>query len=205
MGTRADFYLGRGVDARWLGSTAYDGHPENHMWLLKAKTAKAFHLAVLKHIRGDGHGTLPENGWPWPWNDSHLTDHAYAFDDGVVYVTMYPVDGDGKYIGHDKRVQCAVCDQDVDQWCRLADVRATNARFVRAYNKWERLVAAYDAAKARYDVGLRKTAPTPPPPNPTDDVAFIVPRLGPTTFPDMRSRQNVTLGPRSGLLIVGVK
>jgi hypothetical protein len=23
--------------------------------------------------------TLPSDGWPWPWDDSHTTDYAYAF------------------------------------------------------------------------------------------------------------------------------
>jgi hypothetical protein len=27
MGTRADFYVGRGPDAEWLGSVAMDGYP----------------------------------------------------------------------------------------------------------------------------------------------------------------------------------
>jgi hypothetical protein len=27
MGTRADFYVGRGKDAEWLGSVAFDGYP----------------------------------------------------------------------------------------------------------------------------------------------------------------------------------
>lgn len=28
MGTRADFYVGKGPNAEWLGSTAMDGYPE---------------------------------------------------------------------------------------------------------------------------------------------------------------------------------
>lgn len=28
MGTRADFYVGRGPEAEYLGSIAWDGHPE---------------------------------------------------------------------------------------------------------------------------------------------------------------------------------
>jgi hypothetical protein len=27
MGTRADFYIGRGTEAEWLGSVAWDGYP----------------------------------------------------------------------------------------------------------------------------------------------------------------------------------
>jgi hypothetical protein len=29
MGTRADFYVGRGPKAEWIGSRCYDGHPES--------------------------------------------------------------------------------------------------------------------------------------------------------------------------------
>ena len=27
MGTRADLYIGRGTDAEWIGSVAWDGYP----------------------------------------------------------------------------------------------------------------------------------------------------------------------------------
>ena len=28
MGTRADFYIGRGATAEWIGSIAWDGYPD---------------------------------------------------------------------------------------------------------------------------------------------------------------------------------
>ena len=28
MGTRADFYIGKGTDAEWLGSIAWNGYPD---------------------------------------------------------------------------------------------------------------------------------------------------------------------------------
>jgi hypothetical protein len=201
MGTRADFYLGRGADAKWLGSTAYDGGPENHLWLLKAKTARQFVSVVNAHIRGDDAGTLPAQGWPWPWNDSHLTDHAYAFDKGVVYVTMYPIDADGKYAGATAPT-CKVCDHRVDRWCKLDDVRKADLRFQRAYKAHKKRVTAFQAALARFDAGLRKTEPTPPPDFDDEGAAFQVPRLELSVFPDMRTRQSVTLGPRSGVLLL---
>ena len=33
--------------------------------------------------------TLPVNGWPWPWNDSHLTDYSYSFFEGKVYASPF--------------------------------------------------------------------------------------------------------------------
>lgn len=31
--------------------------------------------------------TLPEHGWPWPWEDSTLTDFAYTYDGGETLVS----------------------------------------------------------------------------------------------------------------------
>lgn len=134
MGTRADFYVGRGEHAEWLGSVAYDGYPEGLFptpvepsWTEAAWRA---HVATLLD-RSDG--TRPADGWPWPWEDSRTTDFAYAFDDGAVWVSSF-----GR------------------QWVALQD---WNGR-------------AGDGPKT-------------------------------ATFPDMTARQNVTYGPRSGVLILG--
>ncbi|MFH1835312.1 MAG: hypothetical protein ABH851_03885 [Methanobacteriota archaeon] len=32
----------------------------------------------------EGFHTSPEQGWPWPWEDSGTTDYAYAFEAGKV-------------------------------------------------------------------------------------------------------------------------
>lgn len=86
MGTRADFYVGRGVDAEWLGSYAWDGHPDSLSHSIVTATAEqAFRDAVFDELVGRDDGTIPEQGWPWPWNDSHTTDYTYAFDDGKVW------------------------------------------------------------------------------------------------------------------------
>jgi hypothetical protein len=60
----------------------------------------------------------------------------------------------------------------------------------------------YTEALARFDAGKRKTAPTPPPDFDDEGSAFDPPRLGPTVFPNMKDRQNVTLGPRSGVMFI---
>jgi hypothetical protein len=88
VGTRADFYIGRGNDAQWLGSVAFDGY----QWaapdcpLLAATTPDAFIGAVsaIATMRPDF--TCPDQGWPWPWNDSRMTDYAYVLHDGAVHV-----------------------------------------------------------------------------------------------------------------------
>lgn len=94
MGTRADFYVGRGEKAEWLGSIAWDGHPGNFPKIERAKTERAFRAAVAKELAGRDDGTTPDMGWPWPWEDSHLTDYSYAFDDGRTYHTAYVPDGE---------------------------------------------------------------------------------------------------------------
>ena len=84
MGTRADFYVGRGENAEWLGSIAWDGHPCSIAeGVLAATTEAAFRseLAAFGDHRDDW--TEPALGWPWPWDTSHTTDYAYAFDGHV--------------------------------------------------------------------------------------------------------------------------
>lgn len=90
MGTRADFYIGRGKDAEWIGSIAYDGYPDGEPeGLLNITVESGFRLSVKKLIEGCNHGTKPEQGWPWPWEDSQLTDYSYAFDNGKVWASCF--------------------------------------------------------------------------------------------------------------------
>ena len=80
MGTRADFYIGIGAGAEWLGSIAWDGYPEGiDELILHAKSEKGYLLALDEFFKARDDVTLPENGWPWPWEDSHTTDYAYCF------------------------------------------------------------------------------------------------------------------------------
>jgi hypothetical protein len=100
MGTRADFYIGRGATAEWLGSIAWDGYPQGIMphkarraldeWpagghLFDATTDAEFRSRLARFFEHREDVTLPANGWPWPWEDSNTTDYAYALDGGVVY------------------------------------------------------------------------------------------------------------------------
>lgn len=89
MGTRADFYVGRGESAEWLGSIAWDGYPEGiDNAVLSPMDERDYRVEVNAFLfREDG--TLPKDGWPWPWNDSQTTDYAYAFEDGSVFASNY--------------------------------------------------------------------------------------------------------------------
>ena len=90
MGTRADFYVGRGAEAEWLGSIAFDGYPKGiDPQVLNCTSPEAFRHAVNALLERCDDGTKPDMGWPWPWDDSHTTDYAYAFDGGVVYASKF--------------------------------------------------------------------------------------------------------------------
>jgi hypothetical protein len=94
MGTPADFYIGTGADAEWLGSIAFDGYRIDDMeeadatrdadcaacWAIKSATnADDYRRAVAELLACNDDATKPEQGWPWPWNTSDTTDYAYAF------------------------------------------------------------------------------------------------------------------------------
>lgn len=90
MGTRADFYYGRGDNAQWLGSIAWDGYPDGiDDAILKANTPEDYRAALVAFFAKRDDVTLPEDGWPWPWTDSHTTDYAYAFDGGKVWACPF--------------------------------------------------------------------------------------------------------------------
>lgn len=86
MGTRADFYIGTGPTAEWIGSISYDGYPDGRPSKLVMATSEAAFRAEVEVLLADTESltTRPEEGWPWPWKDSRTTDYAYAWcTDGV--------------------------------------------------------------------------------------------------------------------------
>lgn len=140
MGTRADFYIGRGTDARWLGSCAYDGWAEALEAVCAAKSDKEYVEAVAQRLM-EPDGTHPVQGWPWPWDDSHTTDFAYAWDEGAVHVSMFG----GTWLSAEQVLEREAAEV-IEDW--------------------------------------------PEGPEPI--------------FPDMKARQAVTYGPRSGLIVLGL-
>lgn len=92
MGTRADFYVGRGEKAEWIGSVAWDGYvqaiPED---ILLTSSEEEFRQQVTQFLTGRDDKTTPDMGWPWPWEDSNTTDYTYAFDpqEGRVFATHF--------------------------------------------------------------------------------------------------------------------
>lgn len=91
MATRADFYVGVGEHAEWLGSVAFDGYEwaeDKDCALMSATTEVAFRHAVAEIAERDDFSS-PHMGWPWPWDDSSLTDYVYAFDSGRVTIFRF--------------------------------------------------------------------------------------------------------------------
>ena len=115
MGTRADFYIAKADELQWKGSIAWDGYsiaeadkeslsPNDEKnrtesfleWEIKnCKDETEFEKLVAEYLYKRDDGTLPVNGWPWPWINSKLTDETYLFKDGKVW-RMYKHDGDYK-------------------------------------------------------------------------------------------------------------
>ena len=90
MGTRADFYVGRGENAEWLGSIAWDGYPDGiDKQLLNTTSEDAYRHAVAEFLKGREDKSLPDDGWPWPWDTSHTTDFSYAFDGEKVHGSCF--------------------------------------------------------------------------------------------------------------------
>lgn len=92
MGTRADFYVGTGKSAEWIGSIAWDGHDDTlkddpaSARIFHARTDSGFREAVAQFLASREDATAPEQGWPWPWDDSRTTDYAYCFDGEVTRI-----------------------------------------------------------------------------------------------------------------------
>jgi hypothetical protein len=86
MGTRADFYVGKGKDAEWIGSIAWDGYRGGIAdTVLLCKTEVGFRAAVKAFFASRDDVTLPATGWPWPWDDSRISDCSYWFFDDRVW------------------------------------------------------------------------------------------------------------------------
>jgi hypothetical protein len=90
MGTRADFYVGRGEHSEWLGSVGYDGYPESiPNTIFDARKEEEFRTRVVEFLSQQESSTFPSDGWPWPWQSSHLTDFVYAFENIRVFASHF--------------------------------------------------------------------------------------------------------------------
>ena len=90
MGTRADFYIKKNQQLEWLGSIAWDGMPDSiDKKVLKAKTEDEYLSSLKQFLSKRKDTTYPKYGWPWPWEDSNITDYAYIYDNGKVMASHF--------------------------------------------------------------------------------------------------------------------
>lgn len=91
MGTRADFYVGKGVNAEWLGSIAWDGYPSDRdlAKIISRTTEAEYRAAVESLLQKREDATLPKDGWPWPWENSQTTDFSYTFENGHCWASPF--------------------------------------------------------------------------------------------------------------------
>lgn len=92
----ADFYMGRGANAEYLGSVVTAGAPEDiEVWerfqnLDDENYAPKDFVDEVRDLRHATHDTPP--AWPWSYPSSAETPWAYVFDAGTVYVYRYGVE-----------------------------------------------------------------------------------------------------------------
>ena len=190
MGTRADFYVGRGRSAQWLGSIAYDGRePEVFRGCVAEKD---YRKRVADWMKDRDDATYPVDGWPWPWEDSCITDVAYAFDEGLVWMTSYAKD----------RPPCEQCGHELKPWIDLHEELRLEDDRAKRWKKVEKDRKAYFA----------KHRPTTPLQELEETIAKLFPYVdGPepahhgwALFPKYGgAKPAVTLGARSGIMLVG--
>jgi len=90
MGTRADFYIRKNNQMKWLGSKGYDGYPDGIDGKVLAATEEVdYETKVVVFLKEENDATFPEQGWPWPWNDSCTTDYAYIFENNKVLASCF--------------------------------------------------------------------------------------------------------------------
>lgn len=90
MGTRADFYVEDNDELEWVGSIAWDGHPESiPNSVLGVTSGKEFRNELLGFLTDRDDATIPSMGWPWPWDDSATTDYSYVFRNGKVWASNF--------------------------------------------------------------------------------------------------------------------
>ncbi len=183
MGTRADFYVGRGPEAEWLGSIAFDGYPSgNPEPIFSADSEGEYRRLVEVVLASNDCATRPADGWPWPWPDSGTTDCAYAWDRGKVLVSWF---GDGwAHVRPGKVVAIKIDGGEVDLERLLAILEGRDSRR-RPGAVAARLSIEREHGEPR--VGKRRRPKSG----------------GKVAFPNMTGRSNVQMGgPRSGMLLV---
>ncbi|MEO1208843.1 MAG: hypothetical protein AAFX78_04795 [Cyanobacteria bacterium J06638_20] len=56
------------------------------MKLVGVETQGRYREVVEEILSSVSHSTTPDQGWPWPWDDSSVTDYAYCWDGSRVVI-----------------------------------------------------------------------------------------------------------------------
>lgn len=152
MGTRADFYIGKGKDAEWIGSIAWDGYRDGiPSTILNSHRPSVFRRRVVEWLKERNDATFPNQGWPWPWDDSSTSDCSYWYFEGRCW-DVWPKISGGKGVW----VPCDVAEP-----------------------KWGNRGASETRQMAKFLKGCK-----------------------PVEFPNMADKKQVTMGERSGLIVL---
>jgi hypothetical protein len=89
MGTRADFYVDNRGDMTWLASMFKDAHPWNIPIIVLAQVNPTMFAEHLFDWLDESAIDYQDTEWPWPWEDSRLTDYSYIMDDERGKVVAY--------------------------------------------------------------------------------------------------------------------
>jgi hypothetical protein len=89
MGTRADFYIDNRGDMTWLASMFKDAHPWNIPLVILAQVNPTMFTEQLFDWLEESSINHQDTKWPWPWEDSRLTDYSYIMDDERGKVVAY--------------------------------------------------------------------------------------------------------------------
>lgn len=90
MSTKADFYIRKNKEMKWLGSIHSEGHPNNIPSIIKnSRNIVDYIDNVQKFLKNKNDGVLGFEGafWPWPWKNSSKTEYSYTFDNGYFYIS----------------------------------------------------------------------------------------------------------------------
>jgi hypothetical protein len=80
MGTRADFYIDNMGDMTWLASMFKDGMPWHIPTVVLAQVNPTMFSEKLFDFLDECNTDYVDTKWPWPWEDSRLTDYSYMMD-----------------------------------------------------------------------------------------------------------------------------
>ena len=90
MGSRADFYIGI-KEPKWIGSINQDGHPWHIPCKLLVQISSTMYEEITVEFLMARAGYIESHGdeWPWPWEDSRMTDYSYIFKRDMDRVIAY--------------------------------------------------------------------------------------------------------------------